>query len=61
MWVGIEATEMEVGGVTEALAVRIATGTVLQPPGAGVEPFGSRVGCSLNHPIPSPLREVTAY
>ena len=47
--VEIQATEMEVDGVPEALTVAVAAGAILHPLDAGVDPFGSGVGHSLDH------------
>ena len=49
MWVDIKATEMEVDGVAEALAIAVAAGPVLHPLDAGVDPFSPGVGHSLDH------------
>ena len=47
--VDIQATEVEVDVVPEALAVAVAAGTILHPLDAGVDSFGPGVGHSLDH------------
>src|SRR5947199_5334402 len=55
-WVEVEAAEMEVDGIAEALAVAKAPRCVLQPLDLRVDAFGAGVGDALDHGGDDPVQ-----